>query len=410
MATININENLIAAGTKYRKELLAMPVAALADIFPYVTLVTGLQGKTVGGLLTVDANLRPYKTEKGASAGVTIEKFEWETYKGDTVKEFDPSEVMGTLYTEPTATKPTDMQFAKRVALEMSKKIGEGLYDVLWIAKRNANGDASADLFDGWYTICKAKITDGTLTAGEKSNFVDNSAIVISADNAGDVLKVFWRGANPKLKKLNTNLNIPQEVLEMYEDWYQTEYGHTPWNTGFEQKTLVGTNNKCTLVPWDNMDGATIITLTVSTNQKIGVDQMSDVEQVEIRRADNPKLVQFFMIAYFGVGYETFDKRFFRAMRVSIDPIADFANSAKAATTASFTWTAADSATSLKIQVSADAGVTWTDATHTAIAVDASTKQITALVAATTYKVRLVIVDGANNGYSNAVTVTTSAA
>lgn len=405
---VTINEDLIKAGVKYKKELLAMPVAVLSEIFPYVTLVTGLQGKTVGGIITVDGNLRPYKSEKGATDGVAISKFEWETYKGDVVKEFDPSVIMGSLYTEPTATKPTDMQFAKRVAMEVAKKVGEGLYDVLWIAKRNANGTTSEDLFDGWYTILKAKIADGTLAVANK-NFVDNSSVVLSADNVGDVLKAFWRGADPKLKKLNTNLNIPQEVLEMYEDWYQTEYGHVPFNTQFEQKTLIGTNGKCTLVPWNNMSGVTAITLTVKDNKKIGVDQVSDVESVEIRRPDNPKMVQFYMIAFFGVGYETFDRRFFRAMRVALDPVADFANSAVAATTATFTWTAADAATSLKIQVSTDGGTTWADATHTAIAVDAATKQVTGLTAATAYKFRLLVVDGANNGYSNVVTVTTTA-
>jgi hypothetical protein len=61
---ININAELIAAGTKYRKELLAMPVAALSELLAHMTLKTGIQGKEVGGELLTDAELRPYRTAK----------------------------------------------------------------------------------------------------------------------------------------------------------------------------------------------------------------------------------------------------------------------------------------------------------------------------------------------------------
>jgi hypothetical protein len=50
---------------------------------------------------------------------------------------------------------------------------------------------------------------------------------------------------------------------------------------------------------------------------KVGVDQESDKETVEIRRPDNPKLVQFFMMAYFGVGFETLDKRFMNVIEIN---------------------------------------------------------------------------------------------
>ncbi|OFX52335.1 MAG: hypothetical protein A2066_00140 [Bacteroidetes bacterium GWB2_41_8] len=406
---IDIAQALIDAGKKYKKELLAMPVAALAEVFPFLTVVTGVQGKIIGGILSTDAQLRPYRTAKGESDGTKIEAFEWETFLGDVVKEFDPNALLGSLYTELTATKANETQIAKRVALEMAKKVGEALFDNLFTAIRNGAGNYTADLFNGYSTLIKAQVNAGNLTLAKK-NYVDNSGVKITSDNAGDVLRAFWRGRSPLLKKLNVNLNIPTTVLEMYEDWFQVEYGHAPWNTGIEQKVLVGSGGKCTLVPFSNMEGQNFIFMTIKDNMKLGVDQMSDAETVEIRRVDNPKVVQFFMKAYFGVGFETFDKTYFSAMKISLDPIADLAKSAIAATTATFTWTAAEDATSLKIQISSDNGVTWADATHTAIAVDAATKQITALVAETTYKVRLIVVDGLNNGYSNVVTVTTSAA
>lgn len=407
---IDINAALIAAGTTYKKELLAMVVAALNEMFPYVSLQTGVQGKIVGGVLTTDAQLRPYRTEKGASDNTKIEPFEWETFLGDVVKEFDPNAILGTLYTEPTDKKPTEREIAKRVALEIAKKVGEALYDSIFVAKRNAAGETTMDLFNGYATIIQSQINAETpKISNALKNFIDDSAVLVTVDNIGDVLKAYWRKLNPLLKKQKVLFYLPQTFIEMYEDWFQVEYGHAPWNTGFEQKKLVGTKGKCELVPFDNMEGQSYIFITIKDNVKLGVDQMSDMEKVKIRECDNPKLVQFFMMAYFGVGFETFDPRYFKAFRVSTDPVADFANSAVAATTANFTWTAAEDAASLKVQVSADGGTTWADATHAAIAVTAETIQVTGLTAETEYKFRLVVIDGANNGYSNIVTVTTTA-
>ena len=45
----------------------------------------------------------------------------------------------------------------------------------------------------------------------------------------------------------------------------------------------------------------------------IGVDQTSDEEKIEIRRPDNPKVVQFFMKMYFGVQFESISPEVFMA-------------------------------------------------------------------------------------------------
>ena len=410
---IDIKQELISAGTKYKKELLAMPVAVLAKILEHFMLMTGIQGKEMGGILTTDAQLRPYRTDKGASDNTKIEPYEWETFLGDVVKEFDPNKLLGTLYTERTSTKPDKTKIARLVALEMAKKVGEALYRSLFVAVRNAAGETTNDLFNGYSTQIKAAIVSEVVSA-LNGNYLNKSGVQMTVDNCGDILKQLWRGSNELLKDLDTEMKIPTAVLEMYEDWYQIEHGVAPFNKEFSQKTLVGTDGRCTLVPLGNMGGQPFIFLTVKDNMKIGVDQESDSEDVEIRRVDNPKVVQFFMLAYFGVGFETLDARYFKVMKFTTDPIvpvANFANSAKTAVTATFTWTAATEPTSLKIQKSADGGATWADAaTAAAIGVGAVTAQVTGLVAETEYDFRLVVVDGQNAGNSNVVNLTTSAA
>jgi hypothetical protein len=310
--TISINADLIAAGTKYKKELLAMPVAVLSDALPQMTVRTGIQGKIVGGLLSTDAELRPYRTAKDAVDNTAVTPEEWETFLGDVVKEFDPHAILGTLYSELTSKGVKEYDFVKRIALEMSKKVGEKLYDNLFTAVRNGSGDHTHDLFNGFDTIAAAAIGAGTISAANK-NYQDLTSTPITASNAGEVLKDAYRALIPVLRKQNVNLYLPIEVLWMYEDWYQAEYGTQPWNIGYEQKQLVG--SKCNIIPLDNM-GGNYAYFTLKENLNVGFDQQSDVETVRIRECDNPKTVQFFMKSYFGAGFETVQKEYFTTLAI----------------------------------------------------------------------------------------------
>jgi hypothetical protein len=319
---LTIHQTLIDAGIKYKKELLTMPVAELADVLQYMSLKTGMQGKEIGGTLTTDAQLRPYRTEKGASDNTKIDPYEWETFLGDVVKEFDPNAILGTLYTEATSKKPDERAIARMVALEMARKVGEALHDAMFIAVRDASGDTTEDLFNGFSTLTDAGIVAGTISSA-KGNYQDLTGTLITSANAGDVLKAAYRNINPLLKKRKVFMYLPSSVLDMYEDWFQTEFGHTPWNDGFDQskKSLVGSRGKCTFVPLDNMEGQPFIFITVKENMKVGVDQESDKEDVEIRRPDNPKLVQFFMMSYFGVGFDTLDKRYICVLEIKTEEV-----------------------------------------------------------------------------------------
>lgn len=317
---IDINQTLKDAGTKYRKDLLTMPVAVLAEVLAVMSLKTGLQGKEIGGILTTDVQLRPYRTEKGASDDTKIIPYEWETFLGDVVKEFDPNAILGTLYTEATNKKPTDREIARLVALEMAKKVGESLYNNMFTAVRNAAGNSTADLFDGFSTLITKAITALKLTAALK-NYQDLSVTQITVVNVGDVLKAAWRKLSPLLKKQKVNLYLPTSILELYEDWFQVEYGHAPWNADFSQRSLVGSNGKCTFVPLDNMEGQNYMIFSVKENLKVGVDQESDKENVKIRECDNPKLVQFFMMMYFGVGFDNLDKAFINVLKFTTEVV-----------------------------------------------------------------------------------------
>lgn len=316
---ISIHEDLIKAGTQYRKELLTMPVAMLEEILPYASIRTGIQGKIIGGTLSTNAELRPYKSDKNAQTdATTILPYEWETFLGDVVKEFDPNAILGTLYTEITNKKPSEREISRLVALEMAKKVGESLYNNLFVAVRNAEGLTTADLFNGWSTQIATAVAASKLTAGLK-NYQDISGTPISSENVGDVLKAAWRALDPKLKKQKVNLMLPVSILEMYDDWYVTNHNGIPYNTKFEQNTLEGSNGRCTFAPLYNMDDQDYMIFSTKENMLIGLDQESDKEDVKIRDCDNPKAVQFFMMSFFGVGFDNLDKSYINVAKFATE-------------------------------------------------------------------------------------------
>jgi hypothetical protein len=313
---MTITQSLIDAGTKYRKELLAAPLVELAEILPHFTIKTGIQGKIVGGWLNTAAELRPYRTAKDATGSLTVTPEEMENYLGDVVKEFDPHEVLGTLYTEVTNLGVTNMAIAKRIALEVARKVGEKLHDNLFVADRDAAGDNTVDLFNGFETLIADKVLGGTISEAI-GNYMDLTGDSISESNAGDILKTAWRNLDRILKKQRVKLFVPESVMDFYEDWYQNEYSTQPWNTGVEQKFLIGSRSRCELVPLNAMSGNYAI-FTIKENMNILVDQTSDHETVRIRECDNPKLVQFFMKAYFGTGFETIQKEYMCAAKITL--------------------------------------------------------------------------------------------
>jgi hypothetical protein len=194
----------------------------------------------------------------------------------------------------------------------MSKKVGEKLYDNLFTAVRNSSGNYTSDLFNGFDTITAAAET-GSKLSGALGNFQDLTATTISKSNAGDILIQAYRDLDRIIRKQNVNLYLPVEVVWMYEDWYQAEFGTQAWNQGYTQKQLVST--KCNLVPLDNM-GGNYAYFTVKENLNVGFDQQSDVETVRIRECDNPKTVQFFMKSYFGAGFETLQKEYLTVLKI----------------------------------------------------------------------------------------------
>jgi hypothetical protein len=69
------------------------------------------------------------------------------------------------------------------------------------------------------------------------------------------------------------------------------------------------------------MEGGDLMHFSIRENMNLGFDQESDVEELRIRECDNPKLVQFFMKAYFGVGFETVQKEYMCSVKFTTEEV-----------------------------------------------------------------------------------------
>ncbi|MDR2773226.1 MAG: hypothetical protein LBC19_00535 [Tannerella sp.] len=315
---MDISASLIAAGTKYQKDLLTAPLLALSRFLPFFNLRTGVQGKVVGGTLETVGEFIPYVTAKNPTDGTTIRPREWETFLGDLLKEFDPHAVLGTLYTETTSTKPDQFEIARKIAMRVMEKAGESLYRNLFTAVRNASGTSTSTLFNGFSTIVASEITATNISVanGNYVNLTLDTDNDITEANVGDVLRTLWEeNLDEILKDREVLLYCPPKIVDLYKRWYQMEFGNVPWNAEYDQKILFCSDGQCKFVPLSCMNTQSFMYFTVRENMLIGVDQQSDTESLEIRRCDNPKLIQLWAKTYFGTGIDTLMKELFCAVK-----------------------------------------------------------------------------------------------
>lgn len=309
--TITLPELLQNSSRRYRREVLALPIVQLEPSLRYMTLRQGIRGEEVVGTARSGAQLRPYRTSKDAVNTSKLDARSLTTFLGDVVEEFDPYQVYETCFGEPISRKRDKLEIVKRMCLEMARSSTENLALALFSAKRNPSGNTTMELFNGFDTIIESEKTATNISA-EKGNLLDLGQL--DAASIGDVLLEFYRSLHITMKhKAQVMMFVPTTVREMYDDWYAANFTSAPYNTQYEQIYLHGTHKKCVLVDLPGMEASKNLIISTRDNLLVGADQISDKEKFEVRRPDNPKVVQFFMTMYFGVEFQSIDQRTFKA-------------------------------------------------------------------------------------------------
>lgn len=322
---MDLSTALVNSSARYRKEVLAIPVVALLDkALKHMTLRRGVAGDETVGRVGSNAELRPYKTEKGATDKSRIIARTLTTYLGDVIEEFDPYQLFTTVYGEQFSdkTKRTEAEIVQALCLQMGKSVAKKLGAALFNAQRNPAGTTTATLFNGFSTIAAAEITAGNIAAA-KGNYIEVDTI--TAANVGDVLKAIYDGASEELQEAdNLKMFLPKSIKKLYDDWCLAHFGAVVYNTTYVKNRLHGTDeNPCELVALSGMKNSPYIYLSTKENMLVGCDQSGNPkEKFLVRVPDNPKVVQFFACMFWGVQFEQIEQEFLLvAKQVTPTPI-----------------------------------------------------------------------------------------
>lgn len=301
------DQDLATSARTYRKDLLMVPVHALAKSLQHMTLRTGVRHSEKVGELTGDIEMGPYSETRVDDKDVSISTRELKTYLGSVVKKFSPNSVAQTVYGS-SITKGeslTNVEIVRLALSYLSAKIGAGFDRHLFDAVRKADGNKTVDLFDGFDTITGQEITSGSIST-DLGNLYEFSEPITKL-NAVDQVVTFCRSADDFLQETEgAKLLISRDIYNAYVDDYKATTGAIVYNDKFLKTSVEGFDN-VELVPMYQKKNAPYIQLTTKSNLLVGVDQEGDEEDIVIEK-HAPFVLDFVATMFFGTQFETLDK------------------------------------------------------------------------------------------------------
>ena len=304
------------AAVKYRKELLMLPIFGSMDTLKHMTGRPGIRYKERVGTIDYNAQFGPYKPRRRSNEDLKLDFRTLETFFGSVVADFDPNQALQTLMGEgPTKgdglmNTPT----AKEVLGLMAKSLSFHLNEAIWAGVRNADGDTTMDLFDGFDTITSKEIAAGNISAA-KGNYLKLTEQITRA-NACDVLKEILFSLDPHLRAQQLNLYCSQELVDMYNESYQLTHGGLPYNSRYAQNAVEGSEGRLVMVPLANKVGSNFIHIAPKGNMLYGYDNMSAETSILVKEYE-PFVLSFIATMFFGVQFETIDKRRFKTIELA---------------------------------------------------------------------------------------------
>ncbi len=305
------------AAVKYRKELLYMPIIGCNDTLQHMTPRPGIRYKENVGAVSGNAQFAPYKPSRSMDFNLKVEYRTLETFMGSVVAKFEPNSAASTILGYLAATKG-DGQMKAPSALHVltliAKSLSESLNDAIWSAERDANGDTTHDLFDGFDTITTKEIAAGNISVAKK-NFMQLEEEITTA-NAVDIAKQILFSLDPRLRSLDLNMYCSQDFADKYNEAMLLTHGGINYYSKYGQDTVEGSNGKLHLVPLFNKADSQFIHVTPKSNMLVGFDQMSDVESVMVKEYE-PFILSYIATMFFGVQFESIDYRRLKVVKLA---------------------------------------------------------------------------------------------
>ena len=281
-----------------------------------MTARPGIRYKENVGALSGDAQFGPYKPSRSTDFNLNVEYRTLETFMGSVVAKFEPNSAVSTLLGQVGATKG-DGQMKAPTALHVlaliARGLSEHLNDAIWAGKRNASGDTTLDLFDGFDTITANDIKSGAIAA-EEGNYMKLTEEITSA-NAVDIAKEILFSLDPRLRSQDLYMFCTQDFADKYNEGYLLSHGGINYNTQYSQTTVEGSNGRLHIIPMYNKIGSKFIHICPKSNMLIGYDQMGDVESVMVKEYE-PFILSYIATMFFGCQFESIDKRRFKVVEL----------------------------------------------------------------------------------------------
>lgn len=294
----------------YRKDFLRLPILSLNDDLKFMTPRMGVRYSEVVMQPDLEADFVPYKRRRREFRDLNIIMRELRTYFGALDYDFEPNSAIQTILGhrasqaagQPLASTPT----AREVLALVAKKAGYNLKYALFSATRDADGNSSLDLFDGFDTIANEEVQKGNISAAKKNYF--RLSAKPDATNAVAMAKDILHAMSPELRAQECFIFCTQDFVDAYNENYLATHPAVPYNTKYNQTSVEGSNGMLTFVPLLGKQDSPYMQVTPKANMLVGMDQMSDLESVRIGDYD-PNLITLSMRMFFGVQYESIDPR-----------------------------------------------------------------------------------------------------
>ena len=308
------------AAHKFRSDLLMLPIIGIEETLKFMTGRPGIRYKESVAAISGNAQFAPYKPARRSDFNLNLDFRTLETFFGSVVAQFEPNSAVSTLLGAVGDTKgdgQIQAPTAKHVLALIAKSLSEPLNNAIWAGQRNANGDTTMDLFDGFDTITEAEITAEKIAANQ-GNYMKLTEDITTA-NAVDVAKEILFSLDPHLRAQTCYMFCSQDFADKYNEAYLLTHAGINYNTQYNQTVVEGSNGKLILCPLSNKADSKFIHVSPKINMLVGYDQMSDTESVLVKEYE-PFILSYIATMFFGVQFESIDKRRLKVVELA-DPV-----------------------------------------------------------------------------------------
>lgn len=303
-------EDFQNATRTYRRDLLRLPMIALAPSLQYMTMRPGIRHEEMVGQTSLDIELQPYVRNARQNADLDLDFRALRTYFGTVNADFEPNAAISTILGHRASQASGDalqttIQAHEVLAL-VPKVIGEKLAMHLFDAVRDPKGKTTKTLFNGFDTITATEIAAGNISA-EKKNLIEINQAP-DKKNAVDIAQAILYSLSDVLRGETAYLYCSQSFVDLYNQAYKATTGLVPYNTQYEKVSVEGSNGKLIFAPLPGKAGSNFLHVSTRQNLLVGCDQMSDTEKINVACFE-PDTFTLMMRMFFGVQFESIDPR-----------------------------------------------------------------------------------------------------